>query len=161
MEAEKTIALLHDMLLARAFEERAAEEYTRGNIASFLHLYPGEEEAQHLLKHLEQHWQTQYNRKELHRRLNRVLPPIRQALARDSKEWLPVTISQLPNRSPPGWDWAHTSCKLMPCPPKMLRIQRMVRRLKRWKTPMVSPKSSPSTNFRSSGFCRPVTTSPA
>lgn len=43
MEAEKTIALLHDMLLARAFEERAAEEYTRGNIAGFLHLYPGEE----------------------------------------------------------------------------------------------------------------------
>ena len=35
--------MLHDMLLARAFEERAAEEYTQGNIAGFLHLYPGEE----------------------------------------------------------------------------------------------------------------------
>ena len=31
------------MLLAQRFEERAAEEYTRGNIAGFLHLYPGEE----------------------------------------------------------------------------------------------------------------------
>ncbi len=35
--------MLRDMLLARAFEERAAEEYTKGNIAGFLHLYPGEE----------------------------------------------------------------------------------------------------------------------
>ena len=43
MEAERMIALLRDMLLARAFEERAAEEYTKGNIAGFLHLYPGEE----------------------------------------------------------------------------------------------------------------------
>lgn len=34
---------LRDMLLARAFEERAAEEYSAGNIAGFLHLYPGEE----------------------------------------------------------------------------------------------------------------------
>lgn len=34
--------MLRDMLLARAFEERAAQEYTRGNIACFLHLYPGE-----------------------------------------------------------------------------------------------------------------------
>ncbi|HFD79057.1 MAG TPA: pyruvate dehydrogenase (acetyl-transferring) E1 component subunit alpha [Gammaproteobacteria bacterium] len=43
MESRTLRALLHDMLLARAFEERAAEEYTRGNIAGFLHLYPGEE----------------------------------------------------------------------------------------------------------------------
>jgi len=35
--------MLRDMLLARAFEERAAEEYSAGNIAGFLHLYPGEE----------------------------------------------------------------------------------------------------------------------
>ncbi len=35
--------MLRDMLLARAFEERAAEEYAQGNIAGFLHLYPGEE----------------------------------------------------------------------------------------------------------------------
>ncbi len=35
--------MLRDMLLARAFEERAAEEYTQGNIGGFLHLYPGEE----------------------------------------------------------------------------------------------------------------------
>jgi pyruvate dehydrogenase E1 component alpha subunit len=34
---------LYDMLLARAFEERAAQEYSNGNIAGFLHLYPGEE----------------------------------------------------------------------------------------------------------------------
>ncbi|HEB83168.1 MAG TPA: pyruvate dehydrogenase (acetyl-transferring) E1 component subunit alpha [Gammaproteobacteria bacterium] len=36
-------AMLQDMLLARSFEERAAREYTEGNIAGFLHLYPGEE----------------------------------------------------------------------------------------------------------------------
>lgn len=34
---------LYDMLLARAFEERAAQEYSNANIAGFLHLYPGEE----------------------------------------------------------------------------------------------------------------------
>ncbi|MFP4560400.1 MAG: pyruvate dehydrogenase (acetyl-transferring) E1 component subunit alpha [Thiohalorhabdus sp.] len=34
---------LYDMLLARRFELRAAEEYAQGNIAGFLHLYPGEE----------------------------------------------------------------------------------------------------------------------
>jgi pyruvate dehydrogenase E1 component alpha subunit len=31
------------MILSRVFEERAAEEYTKGNIVGFLHLYPGEE----------------------------------------------------------------------------------------------------------------------
>jgi TPP-dependent pyruvate/acetoin dehydrogenase alpha subunit len=31
------------MLLSRTFEERAAEEYSKGNIIGFLHLYPGEE----------------------------------------------------------------------------------------------------------------------
>ncbi len=31
------------MLLSRSFEERAAEEYSKGNIVGFLHLYPGEE----------------------------------------------------------------------------------------------------------------------
>lgn len=36
-------AMLKDMLLARSFEERAAKEYSEGNIAGFLHLYPGEE----------------------------------------------------------------------------------------------------------------------
>ena len=35
--------MLRDMLLSRAFEERAAEEYSKGNIVGFLHLYPGEE----------------------------------------------------------------------------------------------------------------------
>ncbi len=35
--------MLKDMLLARSFEERAAREYSEGNIAGFLHLYPGEE----------------------------------------------------------------------------------------------------------------------
>ena len=43
MDRNTLIAMLRDMLLARSFEERAAEEYTRGNIAGFLHLYPGEE----------------------------------------------------------------------------------------------------------------------
>ena len=35
--------LIHDMILARRFEEAAAEQYAQGNIAGFLHLYPGEE----------------------------------------------------------------------------------------------------------------------
>jgi len=43
MESDALKKMLHDMLLARAFEERAAQEYARGNIAGFLHLYPGEE----------------------------------------------------------------------------------------------------------------------
>ncbi len=43
MDRSRLLAMLHDMLLARKFEERAAEEYTKGNIAGFLHLYPGEE----------------------------------------------------------------------------------------------------------------------
>lgn len=34
---------VRDMRLARAFEERAAQEYTDGRIRGFLHLYPGEE----------------------------------------------------------------------------------------------------------------------
>ncbi|HUI95848.1 MAG TPA: thiamine pyrophosphate-dependent enzyme [Xanthobacteraceae bacterium] len=43
MERETLHRLLRDMLLSRAFEERAAEEYSKGNIVGFLHLYPGEE----------------------------------------------------------------------------------------------------------------------
>lgn len=43
MDRNMLIAMLRDMLLARSFEERAAQEYTKGNIAGFLHLYPGEE----------------------------------------------------------------------------------------------------------------------
>lgn len=43
MDRNTLVAMLHDMLLARSFEERAAQEYTKGNIAGFLHLYPGEE----------------------------------------------------------------------------------------------------------------------
>lgn len=43
MKPDALKTMLRDMLLARAFEERAAEEYTKGNIAGFLHLYPGEE----------------------------------------------------------------------------------------------------------------------
>ena len=43
MERDTLRRLLHDMLLSRAFEERVAEEYGKGNIAGFLHLYPGEE----------------------------------------------------------------------------------------------------------------------
>ncbi len=43
MESGLLKKMLRDMLLARAFEERAAQEYAQGNIAGFLHLYPGEE----------------------------------------------------------------------------------------------------------------------
>ena len=43
MDREALHRFLYDMLLARAFEERAAQEYSDGNIAGFLHLYPGEE----------------------------------------------------------------------------------------------------------------------
>ena len=43
MERELSHKMLRDMLRARAFEERAAEEYSKGNFAGFLHLYPGEE----------------------------------------------------------------------------------------------------------------------
>ena len=43
MESDRLKKMLRDMLLARAFEERAAQEYAEGNIAGFLHLYPGEE----------------------------------------------------------------------------------------------------------------------
>ncbi|MEO6800697.1 MAG: thiamine pyrophosphate-dependent enzyme [Rhodanobacter sp.] len=43
IEREKLHRFLRDMLLARVFEERAAEEYAKGNIVGFLHLYPGEE----------------------------------------------------------------------------------------------------------------------
>jgi len=43
MDASLMKDMLRDMFLARAFEERAAEEYAQGNIAGFLHLYPGEE----------------------------------------------------------------------------------------------------------------------
>jgi len=43
MEREMMHRLLRDMMLSRVFEERAAEEYGKGNIVGFLHLYPGEE----------------------------------------------------------------------------------------------------------------------
>ncbi len=43
MDRELHIRFLRDMLRARRMEERFAQEYTRGNIGGFLHLYPGEE----------------------------------------------------------------------------------------------------------------------
>lgn len=43
MDRNTLHAMLRDMLLARAFEEQAAKAYTAGDIAGFLHLYPGEE----------------------------------------------------------------------------------------------------------------------
>ncbi len=43
MDTELKKRILYDMILGRHFEMRAAEEYTKGNIAGFLHLYPGEE----------------------------------------------------------------------------------------------------------------------
>ena len=42
MERDTLHRLLRDRL-SRAFEERAAEEYSKGNIVGFLHRYPGEE----------------------------------------------------------------------------------------------------------------------
>ena len=43
MERDLVRQFIYDMLLARLFEQAAAEQYTQGNIAGFLHLYPGEE----------------------------------------------------------------------------------------------------------------------
>src|SRR5213596_2660768 len=43
VDAELARKLLHDMLLIRRFEEKAAEAYTLGKIGGFLHLYIGEE----------------------------------------------------------------------------------------------------------------------
>lgn len=43
MQRDLIKQLFYDMLLARRFEEAAAEQYTQGKIAGFLHLYPGEE----------------------------------------------------------------------------------------------------------------------
>jgi pyruvate dehydrogenase E1 component alpha subunit len=42
MKRDILFSMLHDMLQARAVEERAAHEYTQGHIAGFLHLYPGD-----------------------------------------------------------------------------------------------------------------------
>ncbi len=49
MERKILHRLLRDMMLSRTFEERAAEEYTKGNIVGFLHLYPGEAVYQQLV----------------------------------------------------------------------------------------------------------------
>ena len=43
MERERVYRMVRDMLLARRFEERAAQRYTEGKFCGFLHLYPGEE----------------------------------------------------------------------------------------------------------------------
>lgn len=43
MDAKKGLLLLHQMLLIRRFEEKAAEQYTKAKIRGFLHLYIGEE----------------------------------------------------------------------------------------------------------------------
>lgn len=43
MERDRLLAMLRDMLLARRFEERAAQEYSEGRLGGFLHLYPGQE----------------------------------------------------------------------------------------------------------------------
>ncbi|RMG29067.1 MAG: pyruvate dehydrogenase (acetyl-transferring) E1 component subunit alpha [Gammaproteobacteria bacterium] len=43
MQKSRARAIYHDLLLAREFEQAAAEAYTQGKIAGFLHLYPGEE----------------------------------------------------------------------------------------------------------------------
>ena len=40
---EKLIKMYHDMLLIRRFEERAAQEYGKGKIGGFCHLYIGQE----------------------------------------------------------------------------------------------------------------------
>ena len=43
MQKDLVRQMLYDMLLARDFEQAAAEQYAEGKIAGFLHLYPGEE----------------------------------------------------------------------------------------------------------------------
>ena len=43
MERERVHRMVRDMLLARRFEERAAQGYTEGKFCAFLLLYPGEE----------------------------------------------------------------------------------------------------------------------
>ena len=43
MKRDTVMKLYRDMVLARQFEQAAAEQYTEGRIAGFLHLYPGEE----------------------------------------------------------------------------------------------------------------------
>jgi len=43
VEREHALALLHEMLRIRRFEEKAAELYSLGKIRGFLHLYIGEE----------------------------------------------------------------------------------------------------------------------
>src|SRR2546430_17133813 len=43
LDAELARRLLHDMLLIRRFEEKAAEAYALGKVGGFLHLYIGEE----------------------------------------------------------------------------------------------------------------------
>lgn len=43
MDAKKGLHLLHQMLLIRRFEEKAAEQYSKAKIRGFLHLYVGEE----------------------------------------------------------------------------------------------------------------------
>jgi len=40
---QQLIRLYEQMFLAREFEERCAEQYTKGNITGFLHLYSGQE----------------------------------------------------------------------------------------------------------------------
>src|SRR3989442_1589841 len=42
VDAELARRLLHDMLLIRRFEEKAAEAYALGKVGGFLHLYIGE-----------------------------------------------------------------------------------------------------------------------
>jgi pyruvate dehydrogenase E1 component alpha subunit len=43
MEHELLQRMVRDMVLARRFEERAAQAYSEGEFGGFLHLYPGEE----------------------------------------------------------------------------------------------------------------------
>ena len=43
MERERVHRMVRDMLLARRFEEGAAQGYTEGKFCGFLHLYQGEE----------------------------------------------------------------------------------------------------------------------
>ncbi len=43
IRTKKAILLLYQMLLIRTFEEKATEQYSKGKIKRFLHLYSGEE----------------------------------------------------------------------------------------------------------------------
>ena len=43
LPVQELLRLYEQMFVSREFEERCAEQYTKGNITGFLHLYSGQE----------------------------------------------------------------------------------------------------------------------